>query len=82
MKKKEIVIFSSRLFAINNFLDDLIYSLKKKYNITIISQIDGQSTKNHKIKYININFDRKINLFKDFFDVFYFFFTYEKVTLI
>ena len=78
MKKKEIVIFSSRLFAINNFLDDLIYSLKKQYNITIISQIDGQSTKNHKIKYININFDRKINLFKDFFDVFYFFFYLRK----
>lgn len=73
MKKKEIVIFSSRLFAINNFLDDLISSLKKQYSITVISQIDEQSTKNHKINYINLNFDRKINIFKDFINIFDFF---------
>ena len=73
MKKKEIVIFSSRLFAINNFLDDLIASLKKQYSITIISQIDEQSTKNHKINYINLNFDRKINIFKDLINIFDFF---------
>ena len=79
MKKKELVIFSSRLFAINNFLDDLIDSLKEQNKITIISQIDELSSKNHKINYINLNFDRKINLFNDLIDVFRFFFYLQKI---
>jgi len=79
MKKKELVIFSSRLFTINNFLDDLIDSLKEQNKITIISQIDELSSKNHKINYINLNFDRKINLLNDLIDVFRFFFYLQKI---
>ena len=79
MKKKELVIFSSRLFAINNFLDDLIDSLKEQNKITIITQIDELSSKNHKINYINLNFDRKINLLNDLIDVFRFFFYLQKI---
>ena len=79
MKKNELVIFSSRLFAINNFLDDLIDSLKEQNKITIISQIDELSSKNHKINYINLNFDRKINLLNDLIDVFRFFFYIQKI---
>ena len=64
MNKKKLIFFSSTLFNINLFLLDLIDKLKNEYEIYIICASDNNK-RILGVNYIQINFDRKIRIFKD-----------------
>ena len=77
MNKKKLIFFSSSLFNINLFLLDLIDKLKSEYEIYIICASDNNNKRISGVNYIQINFDRKIRIFKDikfFFSFSYFLF--------
>lgn len=74
MNKKKLIFFSSTLFNINLFLLDLIDKLKNEYEIYIICASDNNNKRILGVNYIQINFDRKIRIFKDI--KFFFSFSY------
>ncbi len=85
---KKIAILASIPFFIKAHLDQQIYYfIKKNYQITLITKTDNIIEKylNKKnIKIININFERKISLFNDFFCLLklFYIFTFNRFDII
>tara|TARA_E500000178_G_scaffold350899_1_gene410797 strand:+ start:93 stop:1196 length:1104 start_codon:yes stop_codon:yes gene_type:complete len=65
---KKICFVSTTSFSIENFLKDLILTLSKRYKVFIICTDSSKLKKffkNKNIRLIEININRKINIFKD-----------------
>jgi glycosyltransferase involved in cell wall biosynthesis len=69
--KKKLFIISSSVVTIEAFLLDHIKTLNFFFDITVISNFYDIKKKIPRIKKYNINFDRKINILRDFLAFFY-----------
>ena len=67
---KKIVFVSTTNVTINSFLFDTINKLKKDSKIYILTNFNEHEKKIEGIKYIRINFTRKIDLFNDVISLF------------
>ena len=69
--KKKLFIISSSVVTIEAFLLDHIKTLNFFFDITVISNFYDIKKTIPRIKKYNINFDRKINILRDFLAFFY-----------